>query len=90
MQGAELEVLRGGVDTLKNSEIVQLEVPFLVYNKGAPTATEVIGFINSSDFAPFDVSGFIRPDGVSLAQVDILFAKKDSPLRRQFFKFPGA
>lgn len=87
VQGAELEVLRGGVAALENSEIVQLEVPFLPYNEGAPTAAEVINFMDASGFAPFDISGFIRPDGINLAQADIIFAKKTSTLRRQFFQF---
>lgn len=87
VQGAELEVLRGGASTLRDSELVQLEVPLLAYNKGAPTCVDVINFMDAADFTPFDISGHIRPDGISLAQADIIFVRKTSPLRRGFFQF---
>jgi len=39
------------------------------------------------DFTPFDISGFSRPNGVDLAQVDMLFARSASALRKTFFTF---
>jgi FkbM family methyltransferase len=90
VQGAAIDVLRGGGNTLGDSEVVQLEVPFLVYNKGAPTAIDVMNFMDAADFVPFDISGFVRPDKISLAQVDILFVRNVSPLRRKFFKISSS
>ncbi len=87
VQGAELEVLRGADETLARCEIVQLEVALLNYNEGAPTAVEVISFMDANGFAIFDVVGFVRPNGTDLVQVDLLFAKKTSALRRDYFHF---
>jgi FkbM family methyltransferase len=87
VQGAELEVLRGAAETLAHCEIVQLEVALLNYNEGAPTTLEVISFMDANGFAIFDVVGFVRPNGTDLVQVDLLFAKKTSALRRDHFHF---
>ena len=87
IQGAELEVLRGAEKTLLLSEIVQVEVALLNYNEGAPLAAEVVAFMDTKDFVIYDIAGFIRPTGADLVQIDILFARKDSRLRKDFFQF---
>jgi hypothetical protein len=35
----------------------------------------------------FDINGFVRPNGTDLVQVDMLFVKKSSALRPDFFRF---
>ncbi len=87
VQGAELEVLAGGEDTLKRCEVVQLEVPVVTYNEGAPSMLEVICFMDERQFVPIDVSGFSRPNGVDLVQMDLLFVRRSSPLRTTFIQF---
>jgi FkbM family methyltransferase len=87
VQGAELKVLAGGLQTLKRSEVVQLEVPFVSYNEGAPTLLEIILFMNERDFIPIDVSGFSRPNGIDLVQADFLFVRRDSTIRPDFIWF---
>ncbi|WP_344698658.1 FkbM family methyltransferase [Sphingomonas limnosediminicola] len=87
VQGAELEVLGGGERALAACELVQLEVALLPYNEGAPTALEVLSYMAERDFSPFDISGFSRPNGIDLAQVDFLFARPTSKLRTHFFTF---
>jgi FkbM family methyltransferase len=87
VQGAELEVLAGGSGTLERSEVVQLEVPFVSYNEGAPTFLDVMRFMNQHDFIPLDVSGFSRPNGIDLVQADFLFVRRGSPLRPDFIEF---
>jgi FkbM family methyltransferase len=87
VQGAELEVLAGGSTTLDRSEVVQLEVPFVSYNEGAPSLLDVLRFMSERDFVPVDVSGFSRPNGVDLVQADFLFVRASSPLRRDFIRF---
>ena len=87
VQGAELEVLKGGERTLAACELVQLEVAILPYNDGAPTALEVLSYMAERDFVPLDISGFSRPNGVDLAQVDFLFTRPASKLRTRFFTF---
>ena len=87
VQGAELEVLAGGPTTLERSEVVQLEVPFVSYNEGAPTLLDVMRFMNDREFLPIDVSGFSRPNGIDLVQADFLFVRRDSALRPDFIRF---
>lgn len=86
-QGAELEVLRGGGQTLERCELVQLEIAILPYNKGAPTFFEVLSYMEERDFVPLDVSGFSRPNGVDLVQIDMLFVRGNSALRPTFIQF---
>ena len=87
VQGAELEVLEGGQKVLAACEVVQLEVALLPYNEGAPRMLDVLSYMAERDFAPFDISGLSRPNRVDLAQIDMLFARSSSPLRRAFFTF---
>jgi FkbM family methyltransferase len=87
VQGAELDVLAGGPETLHRSEVVQLEVPFVRYNEGAPGLLDVMRFMDERDFVPIDVSGFSRPNGLDLVQADFLFVRRDSPLRPEFIEF---
>jgi len=88
VQGAELEILKGARQTLRLAEVVQLEVALLSYNEGAPTAAEVVAFMDNQEFAIYDISGFIRPQS-HLLQIDVLFVKKSSKLRPSFFTYPS-
>lgn len=87
VQGAELDVLSGGGETLKRCDLVQLEVAMLPYNKGAPTFLETIAFMDERGFVPFDFGGKVRPNGVDLVQVDVLFVPRGSSLRADYFHF---
>lgn len=89
VQGAEIEVLEGGPRTLARSSLIQLEVALLPYNEGAKTFIEVIEYMDERGFVPFDIAGMIRPTGVELVQVDMLFAPADSLLRPSRFFFPA-
>lgn len=86
VQGAELMVLRGGEKTLKHTEILQLEIPLLSYNDGAPTLLETLLWLDERGFVPFDIAGSHRPDGLYTTQIDLLFARKSSPLRPANFR----
>lgn len=86
VQGAELLVLAGGQKTLARSEVVQLEVAMLPYNEGAPTFLEVLSYMDERGFVPFDISGESRPMG-HLVQIDLLFVRRESPLRAMSISF---
>jgi len=82
VQGYELEVLRGGAKTLARADVVLLEVSLLEYNQGAPLMPEVVAFMNSAGFVPYDVCGqFRRETDTALCQIDIMFVRRDSALR---------
>jgi hypothetical protein len=87
VQGAELEVLAGGPKTFARCEVVQLEVPIVTYNEGAPSLLDVIRYMEERDFTPMDVSGFSRPNGIDLVQMDLLFVNRGSSLRTNFVRF---
>jgi len=82
VQGFELEVLEGAVDTLKQAEIVILEVSLFQFYKSSPTFAEVIRYMNEKKFSVYDIfNGAYRPIDDALGQVDILFVKTNGPLR---------
>lgn len=87
VQGAELECLRGAPAVFDKTEVLQLEVALLNYNESAPLVAEVIAFMAQKRFLMFDIAGFVRPNGRDLVQIDVIFVKKDSKLRRDFFRF---
>lgn len=88
VQGAELDILRGGQETLARCEVVQLEVALLPYNDGAPQIVDLLVQMKAWGFVPFDFAGFIRPNGVDLVQTDIIFVREESGLRTKRFVFP--
>src|SRR5262249_19067697 len=74
VQGYELEVLRGANDTLRNVEMVMLEVSTLPYNVGGPLFSEVVAFMADRHFLAYDVCSMRRRQSDSaLFQVDVLF-----------------
>ena len=89
VQGYELEVLRGGIETLRTSEVALLEVSLLEYNKGAPLVAEIIAFLAAEGFVPYDIcSQRRRYADDALFQSDFIFVREDSPLRarKQFLR----
>lgn len=82
VQGAELDVLRGGMEVLRSAEVVILEVALLPYNRGAPLCAEVVGFMDGAGYSVFDFCGqFRRESDNALFQTDIVFVRKQSHLR---------
>lgn len=83
VQGFELEVLRGGMSTLAQAELLVLETSLLPYNEGGPTFAEVVEFMNDAGFVAFDFCGqFRRQTDLALCQTDVAFVHRDSELRR--------
>ena len=82
VQGYELEVLNGAAEALKHSQAVLLEVSFLNFYSGWPLADEVIEFMKKEGFAWYDILGCLRrPMDDALGFMDLLFVKRDHPLR---------
>jgi FkbM family methyltransferase len=83
VQGAELEALKGGVETLKRAELVVLETSFFRFFGQGPLFSEVVAFMEGQGFALYDLFGLAhRPLDGALAQADAVFAKAGGPLRR--------
>jgi FkbM family methyltransferase len=81
VQGYEIEVLKGGRETLRFASVVLIEVNFLPIYRGTPLLKEVIAFLGDAEFAAYDISGLIRrPLDGALWQADFVFVRNGSAL----------
>ena len=71
VQGAEYDVLRGAVETLKSVKHVILELQKVDYNRGAPLCDFVIDYMNQQGFDCLGIFSNNGPDG------DYHFRKRD-------------
>jgi hypothetical protein len=78
VQGAELDVLRGGPRTLAAAEVILMETSSMNYNEGAPTFAEVIRFMDINGFTPVDLYDPQRDMTGNLIQIDVVFLRKGS------------
>jgi hypothetical protein len=82
VQGYELEVLKGAEKSLVFTEAILAEVNLLDIHAGASLMAELIGWLNERDFVAFDVCDFVRrPLDRALWQIDMIFARRNGPLR---------
>lgn len=84
VQGAELDVLAGATNRLKDVEVILMEISLLNYNEGAPLLHDVLNKMNEFGFVLFDIAEEHRI-GVNqhLFQVDGIFLRPDSKYRPQ-------
>lgn len=81
VQGYELEVLRGAVKTLAETELLLLEVSFRRIYENCPLAHEVIAYVGGCGFRIYDVCSYVqRPHDNELVQADIVFVREGSRL----------
>lgn len=82
-QGSEIKVLKGSNEILQKTEIVILETFFFEFYKGIPLFDDIILFLKERNFLVYDIfGGLTRPLDDALAQVDLVFVKKDGFFRR--------
>ena len=80
VQGAELDVLRGGGELLSRATIVQLETQIQSYNISAPLAIEVINYMAGLGFRLYDIGEYHYNSRGMLIQADFLFARNNCGL----------
>ena len=78
VQGAELEVLRGGPNVLKMCNVVQVEVIFRKIYDGAPLAQEVVGFFHKNGFRIYDIASVMKRKDHALLQADLFFVRDEA------------
>jgi FkbM family methyltransferase len=84
VQGAELQVLNGAPELLKQCEAVVLEVNFFQLHKGSPEFTDVVVYMKERGFVAYDIfNGHNRPLDDALAQRDVLFVRENGRFRAQ-------
>ena len=74
VQGAEKDVILGGINTIKKAKILFLELPFVEYNIGAPKREEIIDILKFLGFSrnqeinktPYDADYIFFRDDVEL------------------------
>lgn len=81
VQGAELEVLKGATEVLKNTEAIIAEARIFPFH-GAPEIGEVLKFLDTHGFVLYDIfNPTLRPSDGALGQVDIVAVKRDGFFR---------
>jgi FkbM family methyltransferase len=86
VQNAELDVLSGAQNVLKNTECLLLEVSLFKSFLNGQTLAEVTAKLNDLGFVAYDIFGHLyRPYDNALCQIDVIFVKKDGI----FQKFQG-
>lgn len=79
VQGAELDVLQGGIQAVRSARIIMLEVSLSQYNEGAPLSAEVIAYLHEQGFFLLAINEILFRHGQPI-QLDLCFAHSD--LRR--------
>lgn len=84
VQGAELDVLRGGEALLQKTEYVILETSLFASYDNVPLFHQVIAFMAARGFVPYDILGLLyRPLDGALCQADVCFVKEKGFFRAQ-------
>jgi FkbM family methyltransferase len=82
VQGAELRVLDGAPRVLAQCAVVILETSLFEFTPGMPQIADVVAYLGERGMVPYDIfSAYTRPLDGALAQVDVAFVPRDSPLR---------
>ena len=85
VQGAEIKVLEGGKELIKNTSFIIIEMPFMCqYNENTPNFLEHIKKLDELGFIPYDIVEQHRCDETLLFQVDICFINKNYELNKRF------
>jgi FkbM family methyltransferase len=83
VQGAELQVLAGAERTLRETEVVILEVTLFGTMIGGPQLFDIVHWMKNSGFVVYDIYGFhYRPLDNALCQVDMVFVREQSRFRK--------
>ena len=80
VEGAELGVLRGAIQTLKDTEIIICEIGVEKRHTGQAELSEVFSFMASQHFQLFDIVDMDATKGGALSYLDAVFIKQDSRL----------
>lgn len=88
VQGAELMVLSGAVETLRRTTCVQLEVSTIEYNKGGACWYEIDAFLRHHGFYLYDMGDLNRHEVAfhtkAVGQLDVLYIRPSSDFMPQW------
>jgi FkbM family methyltransferase len=75
-QGSEKDVILGGIDVIKNSMFVQLEVSLSNYNEGAPLKDEIVNLMNSLEFSILTKINDLLYNGIVIQENVMFFNRR--------------
>lgn len=75
-QGSELDILRGGNKLVSKALAIVLEISLIEYNEGAPSAKEIVDYMNGIGFEERMSLGE-HYGGETIVQKDLLFTNKE-------------
>lgn len=80
VQGAEKDVIMGGLEVVRNAKVLFIEISVIEYNKGAPDLVEMINFMDQIGFYLFDIVHLHYTRVINaidqLSQFDAIFVRK--------------
>ena len=83
VQGAELDVLQGGAETLRDTEYIILETVLFQFFVNGPQIFDAITFMREKGFVVYDIFDlYYRPLDGAMSQVDIAFVKDTGQFRK--------
>ncbi len=77
VQGAEVEVIKGGMLTFQKAKWLQVEVPVFEYNIGSPSIYNLLGNLKAIGFYPFDIAQILF--NVRCLYIDYIFVNRNLP-----------
>lgn len=82
-QGGDLDVIKGGLETLKHCDVVIMEASlYRFWGDHHPDLYDIVHFMKSQGLVVLDIlDGTFKPSNRALGQVDLVFAHEDGPLR---------
>lgn len=82
VQGGEIEVLKGAEKVLDKFEVIVLEVGMIEQYIGQPVFHEYVDYLAKRNFVVYDIIHTGYADTGLLAQIDLVFVKKDGQFRQ--------
>jgi FkbM family methyltransferase len=90
-QGAEISALQGLGNRLQEIDLMIIEASMMPMRVGIPEFADLVGYCDKAGFAVYDIlEGHNRALDRALAQVDLVFVRKDSELRKEAAFFTPA
>jgi FkbM family methyltransferase len=83
VQGFEIEVMQGAGRILRDCEVLIAECSLYPFQRDIPLIHEVIAYVIEKGFRVYDHGGDVRWSSKTLAQLDLIFVKENSDLRRR-------
>jgi len=75
-QGSEVDIMNGATKALASTLMIQIEMPVVGLNVGAPTFDDYMRCLKAHKFVPFDVEEVHTWDGSLLSHIDLIFVAK--------------